>query len=440
MPKDRAWRLLLAGLALSDVICVVTAFFVAAAVSVRPPVTDPASQHYLLLIAVMVPIFLVMFSALGLYNPQHLLGGSGEYARVLKACAYGIVLLVLITFAVHHQVSRQWTVLSCALASTLVGVERFLIRRLAYRFRRKGYFTSRAIVVGADAQAVAVARQLSRPGSGIEVLGVLDDYVAPGTVVGGRLKVLGTPAALTQIAARIGADEAIIVAQALPWETLQELLAQAASASNGLRVHISAGYYDLLTTGVHLSERNNVPLLTIEKVALTPLEAAFKRTFDCLLAGLLLLLLSPAIAIRLLQLRARGRKQVLERRLVLGRDGKPFELLSFGGSSGVKSDLFRKSPGLINVLAGQLSVVGPKPVAAGGPESSLPRTVKVRPGLTGLWRQVDDPTEQEVLDMYYVRSYSVWVDLHVLFTRLKARLVWPWPRGRRSVRAPSTYQ
>jgi lipopolysaccharide/colanic/teichoic acid biosynthesis glycosyltransferase len=439
LPKDRAWRLLLAGLVLGDSICVVTAFFVAAAVSVRPPVTDPASQHYLLLIAVMVPIFLVMFSTLGLYSPFHLLGGSGEYARVLRACAYGIVLLVLISFAVHHQVSRQWTVLSCVLASTLVGLERFLVRRLAYRFRRRGYFTSRAIVVGADAQAVAVAEQLSRPGSGIEVLGVLDDYAAPGSVVGGRLKVLGTPAALTQVAARIGADEAIIVAQALPWETLQELLAKAASASNGLRVHLSAGYYDLLTTGVHLSQRNNVPLLTIEEVALTPPEAVFKRTFDCLLAGILLLLLSPAIALRLLQVRARGKEQMLERQPVLDRNGNAFELLSFGSSLGVKSDLFRKSPGLINVLAGQLSVVGPKPVPAGGPESSRPRAVRVRPGLTGLWRQVDDPTEQEVLDLYYVRSYSVWVDLHVLFTRLKARLVWPWPRGRRSFRARSTY-
>jgi lipopolysaccharide/colanic/teichoic acid biosynthesis glycosyltransferase len=82
-------------------------------------------------------------------------------------------------------------------------------------------------------------------------------------------------------------------------------------------------------------------------------------------------------------------------------------------------------PGLINVLSGQLSIVGPQPITNdSGRHHSWPhsRALTIRPGLTGLWRQADDATEQAVLDLYYIRNYSVWLDVQVLFQRLKSRV------------------
>jgi lipopolysaccharide/colanic/teichoic acid biosynthesis glycosyltransferase len=94
--------------------------------------------------------------------------------------------------------------------------------------------------------------------------------------------------------------------------------------------------------------------------------------------------------------------------------------------------LVRKLPSLVNVLLGQLSIVGPHPIAAGGGvQGSAGRLTTIRPGLTGLWRQSDDPAEQLLLDLYYVRGYSLWSDLQILFDRVRVRVVRPTGRRER---------
>src|SRR5207247_7127694 len=87
------------------------------------------------------------------------------------------------------------------------------------------------------------------------------------------------------------------------------------------------------------------------------------------------------------------------------------------------SNLLAKLPGLLNVLRGQLSLVGPRPLTEAETRTlpSMPLTT-IQPGLTGPWRQAADPTEQATLDVYYVRSYSVWLDIAVLFERAMFRL------------------
>ncbi len=423
MLKEHDWRYLLTGLVLFDLVSVLAASLTAAWLASQPVLGLRASQAYRTFIPLMLAVFILIAVSQGLYDRRKLLGGTQEYAAVVRTCAYGLVALILVGFAIRGHISREWLVLSWALATTLLGTERFLARRIAYRLRRRGLFTSRAIVVGADADSVAVARQLGQPGSGIDVVGFLDDYIPAGSVVAGVLRVLGTPAALMQVAAATGAREAIVVPQALPWESLQRLMTEAAAAPNGLRVHLSAGFYDLLTTGVRLSERNHVPLLTVNKVALTPFETAFKTILDYALATALLIVFLPLIGLTALWLRFHGSGQVLQRRRVLGRYGQPFDQLSFRSPGPLHSDLIGKLPGLLNVLAAQLSLVGPRPTSAVESASAPRRTIlTIRPGLTGPWRQVDDPNEQAVLDLYYVRNYSIWLDLQVLRTRFLSRL------------------
>ena len=417
--SKREWHVLVIGLVVSDLLGVLGGFSIANLMRSR------AAEQYWLHMWLMVPVFMFLFLYQGLYDRHNLLSGTREYRGVARAGSFGLVALILISFMVRRQPSREWVLLSCALVALLVFASRFTVRRLAQTLRRRGLLVTRALLVGANAQSVAVARQLAQTDSGIEVVGVLDDYAASGTVVGGTLKVLGTPAALARVAARTGSQEAIVVPQALPWETLQGVLSEAVSTNNGMKVHLSAGYYDLLTSGVRLSERNHVPLLTVEKAALTTKEAFLKRSVDCALAILLLTAFAPLLLVFAARMHLEGRAEVVERRRVLGRNGSAFDLLSLDSERCADSDFVRKAPGLLNVLAGQLSIVGPSPLAAeAGRRRSSPhsRTLTIRPGLTGLWRQANDPTEQAVLDLYYIRNYSIWLDLQVLFQRLKSRL------------------
>ena len=422
-PQDREWRYFVAALVAVDLLCLTAALLLAGWLASNPTLGRRVAENTGQFIPLVLPLFAVIFFTQGLYNPQNLLGGTREYAAVARACTYGLVGLVLLGFIVRQPVSRAWPLLSYGLATVLIGGERFLMRRVAYRFRRRGLFTTRTIVAGVDADSVGLAKQLGEGGSGIKVIGFLDDYIPVGSVISDGLTVLGRPQALLRVAARTGAHEAIINPQALPWETVQGLMTDAASAPDGLRVHLSAGFYELLITNVRLCERNRIPLLTLTRASLTPFETIFKTTLDYVLASALLVGFAPVLLWTALRLRLEGGGRILERRRVFGRYGRRFDQLSFRSQAQIRWDFIRKLPALVNVLAGQLSLVGPRPIGATEAGTIEPRSKfqTLRPGLTGPWRQAEDASEQAILDLYYIRSYSIWLDLQVLITRVRTR-------------------
>jgi lipopolysaccharide/colanic/teichoic acid biosynthesis glycosyltransferase len=378
------------------------------------------------LVAVMPALAVLAFLCGRLYAPSTLLRGAREFSGAIHGCGYAATGTILAGFVVTAPIPRLWTGIAWCLAAAAVCCVRLAARRAATRLRRRGLFVERALLVGADQHSLGVARQLSRPGSGTDVIGVLDDYRAPGTVLDGRFEVLGTPADLARVAAARGVTDLIVVPDAMAWETMRRVLAGAATTWAGGRVHLSAGFIDLLTTGVRVSERNHVPLLTLKGVTLTPVEAAAKRGLDCVLALLLLAAFAPVMAVTALRRRRLGR--VLRRRPVVGRGGVTFAMPEFevGASS---SGLVRKLPALTCVLRGEMSMVGPRPQApAELPPGDAPA---IRPGLTGPWREGATPAEQTTLDLCYVRSYSLWMDLQVLWVRVRARLL---PGGSHAVR------
>jgi lipopolysaccharide/colanic/teichoic acid biosynthesis glycosyltransferase len=419
MPERPEWRVLCRGLVVVDLGLYAAALILAALLSDHLWSADHRSSEDVRFALLLLPAVPLIFGSQGLYRPENLLAGTREYAAVLRACTYTLVAAIIGGFALRTQVSREWLVVSWMLSTALIGLARFAVRRIVYRLRRRGLFVRRVLLLGADAQAMVMAARLMRAATGVQVVGVLDDYLPVGAELAGGFRVLGTSARLEQIAERTGADEVVVVPQALPWESLQCLMA-AGAAPGGLRMHLLAGFYDLLATGVQLSQANGVPMLTIRKVVLTPGEAAVKRAVDLLAASGLLLLLSPAVTLALASLAIRG-GAIIERTRVCGRDGRDFDLLTLPSGVMTRSMLVRKLPSLVNVLRGQLSIVGPHPTPSGSVRSSAGQLMTLRPGLTGLWRRSDDPAEQLLLDLFYVRGYSLWFDLQILFDRVRAR-------------------
>ena len=418
MSRSREWRLFRVGLIVADLAAYVLALILASHLSEHVWPTAHRSSEDLRCTILLLPVIPAIFWSQGLYDPHSLFGGTREYAAVLRSCTYSLVGVIIVSFAVRLYVSREWMVVSWLLSTALIGCLRFGLRRAVYRLRRRGLFVTRVLLVGADAQGVALAKRLMKPPSGVQIVGVLDDYLPVGALLAGGLRVVSTSDQLATIAARARADEVIVVPQALPWESLQ--IVAASAAYDGLRTNLLAGVYDLLASGVQLSRRNEVPLLTIRKAALSPGEAALKRVVDVTIAMGLLVLFAPIIALELALAAVTG--NVLERRRVVGRNGQQFELISLPSNS-ISGPLVRKLPSLLQVLLGRLSVVGPHPAPAGeeGPKTTPRHMTTLRPGLTGLWRQSEDPAEQKLLDLYYVRGYSVWFDVQILLDRVKAR-------------------
>ena len=424
MPDSRRdWQALTVVLALSDLIAVLLAFGVAAALVWRPGIGINGGNDTDWLVLLMIPVLGLIFVAQGLYEPANLLVGAREFAGVFRASTYGLLAITVITFVLSWPLSRSWSVASWGLMTVFVIAARLGVRRIAAAVRRRGRLTARVVVVGADEDSIALAEQVNQPGSGMRVVGILDDYIPTGTELPGGLRVVGPSASLLQTTSRLQVHDAIVAPNALPWETLRELMVVSATRANGLRVHLSAGFYDLLTAGVRFSERNHVPLLTLRKARLSAVERAIKGVLDVGLAAILVVALAPVVGLMAVCQWRAGSPLTIDREQVLGRNLVTFDLLRFRSSSPFQSDFLRKLPGLLNVLRGQLSLVGPRPMSEEEAKTrgGMPLTT-IQPGLTGPWRQAADPAEQATLDLYYVRSYSVWLDVAVLYERAMFRL------------------
>ncbi len=233
---------------------------------------------------------IVTFASFGLYRREHLLAGTDEYARVVRASTSLAVALALFAFASDFgPIARGWLFWFWPALAATAGIGRMCARKLARAIRRPGGFLSRVVVVGVDQRAVLFAARLAE--AGYEVVGFLDDYRAAVTRVGsGDWPVLGAPHDLSR-AADLGADEAIIVPSAVSWESRRACLS--ARGLGHVPIRVLADRDDVLIGHINVSQRAGVPVYSMQETRLSRSEAAIKRGFDLGVACALLLLVGP---------------------------------------------------------------------------------------------------------------------------------------------------
>lgn len=449
--------LLLDGLAIS--LALALAYYLRIVSGLLPYHGSPDPLAYARSVVCFTPVWFFICAIFRLYDLDYLLGGPQEYAQVIKACTFGIVGLTVLSFWGRATLfSRGWLLLSWALSIILVGGARFLFRRAIFRLRRRGMFITRAIVVGANAQAKAIAQQLDgQHGSGVKIVGFVDDYLPPDSKVTDNLKVLGSPTELPRLAEETSVKQLIVVPSALAWESFQEIMQSTNSTLANFDIKLSPGFYEMLTTGVKVTHKAFVPLLTVERVRITGIDALFKVLLDYGLATLLLLLSAPLMAFIALAISLWDGRPVLEQHPIHGLRGRIFDTIKFRtgllgttrrslvrpilgelsdnpghNASGLGLFLYRtgldKLPQLFNVLAGQMSLVGPRTIPAGNEDRFgqwLPNLLTVKPGMTGPWAIANCPRlEDEVrLTIYYIRNWTIWLDFQIIFQTAR-RMLW----------------
>ena len=446
MPKRRENRTLIMTLLVLDAACIAGALSLAYLLRSQGGVWQSSVElyqyeDYLWAGAMTLPFWLITCAICRLYDPAHLLGGVEEYSAIARANTFGIALLVIVSFLQHtsHTLARGWVAMTWLFSILLMGVARFAFRRLIYRLRRRGrYGVENALIAGVSDQAESLAAQLSRDGSsGLRVVGFLDDYLPIGTPIGGGLIVLGAPSALERIVRELDVTQVIVLPNALTWESFQQIISHAGSRANGYEVQLVPSVYELLTTGVCISHRTSVPLLGLNRARLTGLDALIKAGLDYGLGSLMLIASLPLLLAIALALRLGSNGPLLTQTTVLGLQYRRFDMFKFrtdrAGGSRVERWLQRshleKLPQLFNVLAGHVSLVGPRPIAVGMDHhyaTWLPSLLCVKPGVTGPWavnRSVNASLEEEMYQsIYYIRQWTVWLDLQILFQSLMQRL------------------
>jgi exopolysaccharide biosynthesis polyprenyl glycosylphosphotransferase len=423
-----------------------------------PP--DSPLRFYSTLVFWLVPLVLAMFAVYRLYALDRLFAGFDEYVRVLSAGTLSIIAVIFVSFLLDERlvISRAWILIYWAMLLTTVAAGRFLMRRLVYRLRLAGHLTKRVIVLGGGAQASELAQHLhGTTAGGLQVAGILD----PQAIWGDEPVALGAGLRLRHLIAGAKADAVVVSAASVPQSTLARIVRELANLPTEL--HLVPGMYEILTTGVEVREVRGLPLVTMNKVRITGYDRIVKQMLDYTVATLALLALSPILFGIALAVRLTSPGPIFHRRRVVGQCGRRFDALKFrtmyvdgdailaqhpelaerlARDGKLKDDprltpiggwLRRWSldefPQLLNVLRGQMSLVGPRMIS----ETELDRfghwrqnLSTVKPGLTGLW-QVSGRSnlgydDRVRLDMHYIRNYSIWSDLEILARTIPAVL------------------
>ncbi len=421
----------------------------------------PYVPLYTNLMLLAIPTWVVIFAVIGLYQRRNLLGGTREYALVFNATTLGMFLVISVGFLFPEELilARGWVILSWLLTTLLIILGRFGFRHLIYLLRKKGQFQDPAIIIGANDEGVLLAEQfMTNPRTGFRMIGYVDNTRRP--QLHGKLDWLGTQQDLETIIARYGVNEIILTSSALSQDEILALFRKYGTAKN-LNLNLSSGLYEIITTGMQVRVDSMVPLVTIDKVRMTGAEQAAKLLLDYAITIPALVLLAPLFAVIALAIRLDSPGPVIYRRRVMGVNGSQFDAFKFRtmriksehlitenpdllneyqANFKIKHDprvtrvgsFLRKLsldelPQLINVLCNQMSLVGPRmicPDELGKYNQWDINLMTVKPGLTGLWQvrgRSDVSYEERVrMDMYYIRNWTIWLDIQLLVQTIPA--------------------
>jgi len=419
----RIWRRVRVGVVATDALMVLAGYG-AATVAYEQLLARQLGGHvwpvYPVLAGSVALFTVAMAWVQGLYRRWALLGTYPLYPRLAGVATHGVVGVIMLSYFLGGPpfVSRAWLVVAWlgSVAGLVAG--RLLWRRGIRRHLARGEWLRRVLIAGANQHGIAVARQLRDPRHGTEVVGFLDDYQRPGTEIVEGLSVVDHPLRAAAAAERLQVEQIIIIGGALGWESQRHLAELVTRPDRRVEAWVSPTFYDLLTTSTEMTHVGHVPLLFLYPTRLRGWGAAFKGLVDWGVALGLALLLTPAWLYWWLQARIRGVPMVHRQRVLSA--GGAFELMGLNGGL-ARSPVVARLPALFNVLRRDMSLVGPRPIEPGelrSHERWWSSLATMRPGLTGLWRlnTADLSVEERVaLDLYYVRNYSLALDVQILY-------------------------
>ncbi len=466
----RGWSFVVASLVVTDVLMVHVA--VLAAYLIRYQLNIPFLQyetvtslaHLQSLELVLIPVTFAIFILRGLYNAENLLGGTREYERLFGSVTTAMLVVIAAGFLTKSlEYSRGWLVIIWMTAFLFASAGRFTLRRIVYYLRDKGFLLKSTIIVGANEEGRMLAEQLGKTrASGLRLMGFLDDETPIGARISNQLVCLGRVSHLNEIVQREGIQEIILARSALAQDRILEIFERFGLVT-GANLRLSSGLYETITTGLVVREIASVPLVRVNKVRLTGSDQVMKTIMDYALTIFAMLVCIPVFAVIALAVKLDSPGPVLYRRRVLGVNGKQFDAFKFrtmyvdgdqilAAHQDLQAELaenhklrqdpritrvgafLRKTsldelPQMFNVLRNEMSWVGPRMICPEEIEKYEQwgiNLLTVKPGITGKWQvsgRSDLSYEQRVrLDMTYIRGWSIWQDLQILFQTIPAVL------------------
>lgn len=408
------------------------------------------SRFYVVVLATII-FFLHRY---GLYNLNNRASLADEFWKIIKAVVYSVIGVAFLSYLFKLQVFSRFVFISFIITTIIcLWFWRMLKHLLILSLFKQGYLQKNLLIVGAGEVGRMIAAEMqNRPGLGFRVVGFVDDDPnKKGKLIEG-VKVMGSSEEIENLVRDLMAKEVVIT---IPSE--RDLINRIITKirRHNVQIRIVPEMFNLMTSAVEVGQLGPVPYMRIVKTPMRGAPLVVKRLFDVIVTSIGLILISPVMLITVLAIKLDSPGPVIFKQKRVGKNGDLFDFYKFrsmvinaeelkasladanevdGPVFKIKNDpritrvgrIIRKYsidelPQLLNVLKGDMSLVGPRPPVPGevnkygDPEW---RRLEVIPGITGLW-QVSGRSELSFdkwmeLDVYYIENWTLWLDFKIL--------------------------
>ncbi len=447
-------------LLLGDLLLTLGALLLADFIRYRVPLGQEPSPAYVTpsIVVLVLAIWALVFSVWGAYDKHHLHDAGKEFRTIFMAATFSLFTLAAFFYFLKIQNFSRLLFLYFYLIDVAgIAAFRLAMRRLFTRLRLPGYGRRRVLIVGIGSGGRQLAGQL-QSWTDYEVLGFVDDESRSTQTM--PFPHLGTLAECPDIVARHDVDEVFI--------TLGRHRASLASLilalqPRGVKIRFVPDLLDILTVHTAIENLRGVPFVTVREPPISGLNAIIKRTFDLCGALVGLVLCAPLMVITALLIKLDSPGMVFFRQERAGQYGRPFwlwkfrtmvadaeqQLPQFVDVEKLEQPVFKlpndprvtrvgrwlrrtsldELPQLINVLRGEMSLVGPRPEQVDLVKrynSWQAQRLLVKPGITGSMQvsgRGDLPFEERLkLELVYIENYSLREDIKILLRTIPAVL------------------
>lgn len=412
------------------------------------PLGIPPFKPYLYLSFVILVFTLLSLKANGLYSSKGFIWKGSSFFKILLSAIFSFILTsALLQFIRVFSFSRLFLIIFFSLLVLSLSLFRFAFKSILKVFHKKGKFVERAIILGAGNLGQSLVDKLEEHRElGLQIIGFLDDDPGKANFSYKGIKVLGNLNDLEKILEKEDLDGAFIAYpynQKSKGEKIIDLLQR-----RYLDIYFVPDIIQMLTLRTSVVEYYDLPLIYLNPTPLEGWGALVKRLMDIILSSLAIVFLLPFWILIAILIKREDGGPVFYKQKRMGIDGKEFEIIKFrsmeveaeknGAQIARKNDkrvtnigtFLRKwsldeTPQFINVLLGQMSLVGPRPERPEFVEEFEEKFPdyflrhKVKCGITG-WAQVNGfrgPTSIKrrlQYDLYYIQNWSIWFDLKIL--------------------------
>jgi exopolysaccharide biosynthesis polyprenyl glycosylphosphotransferase len=409
-------------------------------------------RNYVHALPVVVVLWIIFTAYYGHYSHREKISALNQLSTIFKASIGGLIsVFVFSALFKYLELGRSVVIMSSVLIFFYLYCSRSFLRYLKRTMVSKGYGLTNVVIVGAGETGRQVRNRIvGHPEIGFNLVGFIDnDPAKKGQTIDG-VEVLGTVGDLLTIVREKEIEEVFLAVPNMPQDEIMNLVVHC--EETGVVFKIVSNIFDVITSQVKIDEINEIPVVRLPNPQLAPFHAALKRLMDLVVAGVLLIPAIPVGALIVLFIRLDSKGKALFTQTRIGKGGKTFTMYKFRTMHAdvepyeeapleradpritrfgrfLRKTSLDELPQLINVIKGDMSMVGPRPempFIVERYEEWQRRRLDVKPGITGLWQIVgrkDLPLYLNLeYDFYYIRHQSLLLDLTILIKTIPAVL------------------